>query len=219
MIVICFIRWKCWRRFHWSINKYLSTSQMACARLHFHNQINPAAPAFQIQQCDYSTVIKDTRFNTDTIRILDETYVVDSCTNVTPRVTSKIGRRLHNRKNHPINLVRQRIQNYFYSNFTNRSGNPLFAVFDNISPVVTPVQELRQLVGTRGASEPFSIGHLLQLTQSILYILYYIRFITKISDEHCAAYFYVFFSFFLTLLINHIKIVPRIECILCCQEP
>lgn len=90
-------------------------------------------------------------------------YEVDSCTNVTPRVTSKIGMHLHNRRNHPINLVRQRIQNYFYANYTNRAGNPLFAVFDNISPVVTSRQNFDSLLvpadhPSRSASDTYYIN-------------------------------------------------------------
>lgn len=96
--------------------------------------------------CSGSSAVKQTQFKSDKIAIMGESYDVDSCTNVTPRVTSKIGRRLHNQRNHPINLVRQRIQNYFYANFTNRSGNPLFAVFDNLSPVVTPYQNFDSLL-------------------------------------------------------------------------
>lgn len=96
--------------------------------------------------CSSSNASKQAKFDTDRIVILGDTYTVDSCTNVTPRVTSKVGKRLHNQKSHPLNLVRRRIQNYFYANFTNRSGNPLFAVFDDISPVVTSHQNFDSLL-------------------------------------------------------------------------
>lgn len=116
-----------------------------------------------LRPCSSSSAPKHTRFNTDRLTILGETYEVDSCTNVTPRVTSKIGLHLHNRRNHPINLVRQRIQNYFYANYTNRAGNPLFAVFDNISPVVTSRQNFDSLLvpadhPSRSASDTYYIN-------------------------------------------------------------
>lgn len=116
-----------------------------------------------LRLCSSSSVPKQTRFDTDRLTILGEMYEVDSCTNVTPRVTSKIGLRLHNRLNHPINLIRQRIQNYFYVNYTNRAGNPLFAVFDNISPVVTSRQNFDSLLvpadhPSRSASDTYYIN-------------------------------------------------------------
>jgi len=101
--------------------------------------------------------------DTSNITILGENYNVDSCTNVTPRVTSKIGQKLHNRKGHPLYLTRQRIQNYFYSSFVNRAGNPLYAVFDNISPVVTSHQNFDSLLvppdhPSRSASDTYYIN-------------------------------------------------------------
>jgi len=107
---------------------------------------------------------QETRFNnTLEITILNESYPLDSCTNVTPRVTGKIGRKLHNTIGHPLYLTRQRIQNYFYSGFVNRVGNPMFAVFDNISPVVTTHQNFDSLLvpsdhPSRSASDTYYIN-------------------------------------------------------------
>ena len=81
-----------------------------------------------------------------TFEIMGETYLTDEWTNLTPRVLTKLGYNLHNRKYHPLNLIRQRIVNFFYSNFSNRYGNPLFAVFDNINPVVSPYQNFDSLL-------------------------------------------------------------------------
>lgn len=72
-----------------------------------------------------------------TLELLNTTYTCDDYTNISPSIQSKIGRNLHNRQHHPLNLIRQRIQEFFYRGFIGRSGNPLFAVFDNLSPVVT----------------------------------------------------------------------------------
>ena len=80
------------------------------------------------------------------IELYGSRYSVDGHTNLSTRVTKKLNEQLHNLKNHPINLVRQRIQNYFYSNYLKSSGNPLFAVFDNLNPVVTPYQSFDSLL-------------------------------------------------------------------------
>ncbi|ESN94226.1 hypothetical protein HELRODRAFT_68960 [Helobdella robusta] len=89
----------------------------------------------------------DTRFNNySEIELFNQKYPIDSCTNITPRITSKLNKQLHNKRGHPLFLTRQRIQNYFYNNFIKSSGNPLFAVFDNISPIVTPYQNFDSLL-------------------------------------------------------------------------
>ena len=81
-----------------------------------------------------------------TFQIMGETYRADSWTNVTPKIISNIGKNLHNQQHHPLCLIKQRIINYFYANFTNRSENPIFAVFDNINPVVTTHQNFDSLL-------------------------------------------------------------------------
>ena len=81
-----------------------------------------------------------------TVAVLGENYFADSWTNVTPRIISKLGQKLHNQKYHPLNHIRQRIQNYFYASFVNRRGNPLFAVFDNMNPVVSVHQNFDSLL-------------------------------------------------------------------------
>jgi len=74
--------------------------------------------------------------NGQKLELFDKTYDVDHMTNVTPSIMKKLGSNLHNRKKHPIYLIRQRIQEYFYRSYVGRTGNPLYAVFDNLSPVV-----------------------------------------------------------------------------------
>lgn len=73
-------------------------------------------------------------------------YATDEWTNVTPKIISKIGCNLHVVKNHPLSHVRQRIVNYFYKAYTNRIGNPLFSVYDNLSPIVTVAQNFDSLL-------------------------------------------------------------------------
>ena len=91
-------------------------------------------------------VCSSTQVKPKTLGVLGENYYTDDWTNVTPRVLSKLGQNLHNKKHHPINLIRQRIQSFFYANFVNRRGNPLFAVFDNLNPVVSVHQNFDSLL-------------------------------------------------------------------------
>lgn len=81
-----------------------------------------------------------------TVTIAGSVYDRDEWTNIRPGVVSKIGRNLHRQQHHPLNLIRLRIQNYFYTNFISRTGSPLFAVFDNINPVVSTYQNFDSLL-------------------------------------------------------------------------
>ena len=80
------------------------------------------------------------------ISIGGKEFASDSWTNVSPNILSKVGRNLQNQNNHPINLIKRRIQNYFYKSFINRAGNPLFSVFDNLNPCVTVEQNFESLL-------------------------------------------------------------------------
>lgn len=81
-----------------------------------------------------STVINNSRFP------------VDDYTNVTPKVLSLLGKKLHNKQCHPLNLMKQRIVNYFYSVYKGRTGNPIFSVFDDLNPVVSIEQNFDSLL-------------------------------------------------------------------------
>ncbi|ELU08020.1 hypothetical protein CAPTEDRAFT_219626 [Capitella teleta] len=80
------------------------------------------------------------------VKIKGTAYQSDDVTNVTPRILSKIGKNLHTVKHHPLGLIKRRIENYFYTHFTNRVGNPLFAIFDRLDPVVTIHQNFDSLL-------------------------------------------------------------------------
>ncbi|XP_011309084.1 probable phenylalanine--tRNA ligase, mitochondrial [Fopius arisanus] len=80
------------------------------------------------------------------VELLGEKYVTDEWTNVTPKIIEKLGRTLHTTKYHPLSHVRQRIVNYFYGNYRNKCGNPLFSVFDNQKPVVSVHQNFDSLL-------------------------------------------------------------------------
>jgi len=104
-----------------------------------------SSTCLQTNSSPHAESIERARFSSPTISLLDRTYDVDSSTNITPRVASKIGRCLHRRSGHPISHVRHRIENYFSSAFVTRVGHPRFVVFDNLNPVVTPHQNFDSL--------------------------------------------------------------------------
>lgn len=78
--------------------------------------------------------------------VLGKDYPVDSWTNITPSIIRKLGTNLHTHKHHPIGLLKLQIQNYFYKNYLKRSGNPIFSVYDSISPIVTIEQNYDNLL-------------------------------------------------------------------------
>ncbi|XP_064075021.1 probable phenylalanine--tRNA ligase, mitochondrial [Vanessa tameamea] len=80
-----------------------------------------------------------------TLRIGEKEYRTDEYTNITPKILSYLNRNLHLKKDNPLSLVRQRIVNYFYSSFTH-GGNPIFSVYDNVSPVVSTKQNFDDLL-------------------------------------------------------------------------
>ncbi|KAI9513933.1 hypothetical protein NQZ68_038335 [Dissostichus eleginoides] len=50
----------------------------------------------------------------DSVEVLGHAYPSDDYTNVTPRILGKVGRNLHNEKNHPLWLIKERIKTHFY---------------------------------------------------------------------------------------------------------
>lgn len=82
----------------------------------------------------------------DVTHVLGKDYPVDSWTNITPSIIGKLGTNLHTKKHHPLGLIKLQIQNYFYKNYLKRSGNPIFSVYDSISPVVTLEQNYDNLL-------------------------------------------------------------------------
>ena len=80
------------------------------------------------------------------LTVLGERYAADRWTNVTERVLSRLGRCLHRRPRHPLQLLRRRIENHFYVSYATPSGVPLFATFDDLPPVVTTEQSFDSLL-------------------------------------------------------------------------
>ncbi|XP_065354035.1 phenylalanine--tRNA ligase, mitochondrial [Cloeon dipterum] len=82
----------------------------------------------------------------ETIDVCGKKYQRDEWTNVTPKILSHIGRNLHLQEKHPLGLLKNRIVNHFYSQYIGRTGNPIFSVFDRLSPVVTVEQNFDSLL-------------------------------------------------------------------------
>lgn len=83
---------------------------------------------------------------TSQLLINDRYYQTDDWTNVTPKILSYIGANKHIQRNHPLSIVRQRIVNYFHRIYKTSRGNPLFSVYDLLSPVVTVQQNFDHLL-------------------------------------------------------------------------
>jgi len=56
--------------------------------------------------------------------------------NIGPAIQSKLGKNLHLRKNHPLNIIKTTIENYFLNKYKTANGS-LFKTFDNMSPKVS----------------------------------------------------------------------------------
>lgn len=80
------------------------------------------------------------------IELNNNKYESDDYTNLTPKILSYVGRNVHLQKNHPLSIVRQRITNYFYGEYTSPKGTPLFSVHDRLSPIVTTRQNFDSLL-------------------------------------------------------------------------
>lgn len=65
-----------------------------------------------------------------TISVLDKSYPVDSATNITQSIVSKLPRRLHVQPAHPISILRSRIESHFED----------FSPISTVNPVVTPYE-------------------------------------------------------------------------------
>lgn len=80
------------------------------------------------------------------IEIASQKYDVDAWTNITPKISSYVGRNIYLQKNHPLSIVRRKIVNYFYKTYTNSKGNPIFSIYDSLKPVVTVQQNFDDLL-------------------------------------------------------------------------
>lgn len=96
--------------------------------------------------CRHSSTTTSPAISQNVIDVNNKKYEIDNWTNVTPKIISYMNRNIYLQKDHPISIVRQQIVNYFYKLFVNSRGNPVFSVFDNLSPVVTQQQNFDNLL-------------------------------------------------------------------------
>uniref|UniRef100_H2ZQD5 Phenylalanine--tRNA ligase, mitochondrial n=1 Tax=Ciona savignyi TaxID=51511 RepID=H2ZQD5_CIOSA len=82
----------------------------------------------RLNACFYTSVTTLER-----VSVAGKDYDCDEWTNITPKILSYVGRNLHTQKDHPIYIVKE-------------VNLPLFAVFDNLSPVVTVKQNFDSLL-------------------------------------------------------------------------
>lgn len=80
------------------------------------------------------------------IELNNNKYESDDYSNLTPKILSYLGRNIHLQKSHPLSLLRQRITNFFYEEYTNPKGTPQFSVYDSLSPIVTTKQNFDSLL-------------------------------------------------------------------------
>lgn len=80
------------------------------------------------------------------VEINNSKYSSDDYTNVTSKISSYVGRNIHLKKDHPLSLIRQRLVNHFYKEYTSPKGTPLFSVFDSLAPIVTTLQNFDSLL-------------------------------------------------------------------------
>ena len=87
-----------------------------------------------------------TQLESEQVQLFDKVYSRDTMTNVTTNILSKIGRKLHLCKNHPISILREKIQEHVYADYRTRWGGPMFTMVDYLSPVVTVEQNFDSLL-------------------------------------------------------------------------
>ncbi|KAJ8337130.1 hypothetical protein SKAU_G00383500 [Synaphobranchus kaupii] len=78
-----------------------------------------------------------------------------------PRSCPKWAGTCNNRAHHPLWLIKERVKAHFYRAYTGRRGNPVFSVFDNLSPAVTVEQNFDSLLIPPGPPQQEEGGQLL----------------------------------------------------------
>ncbi|XP_069769606.1 phenylalanine--tRNA ligase, mitochondrial isoform X2 [Narcine bancroftii] len=119
-------------------------------------QFQKISQCFHLQSRNASGNVKQTRSKTstsvasaahsDAIELFGKFYSRDDYTNVTPKILSLVGKSLLNQINHPLWLIKERIKDHFYTHYLSRYRNPLFSVYDNLSPVVSTEQNFDSLL-------------------------------------------------------------------------
>ncbi|CAG9829317.1 unnamed protein product [Diabrotica balteata] len=94
----------------------------------------------------FKRLLSKAQLKTNDFILLNQNYLKDEYTNITDKVSGYIGRNIYLQSSNPLNLVRQRIVNYFYKKYVNRRGNPIFSIHDNLPPIVNVTQNFDSLL-------------------------------------------------------------------------
>ncbi|CAF0836153.1 unnamed protein product [Brachionus calyciflorus] len=81
-----------------------------------------------------------------TINLFGKEYPTDDWTNINKSIQDKLERNLIHQKYHPLNHLVNKIKHFFYKNYINRNGNPLFSVYDNFRPIVSVEENFDSLL-------------------------------------------------------------------------
>ena len=80
------------------------------------------------------------------IKLFEQEYEVDEWTNINQNIKDRLNRNLLHQKYHPLNHLANKIKYFFYKNYINRSGTPLFSIYDSFKPIVTVEQNFDSLL-------------------------------------------------------------------------
>ncbi|XP_004206650.3 phenylalanine--tRNA ligase, mitochondrial [Hydra vulgaris] len=111
------------------MSKFLITSRSICS-LKF------------IQRC-YS--VKEVASAID-LELFGTVYRTDKMTNIGSSIISKLSKKLHLQKNHPLEKVKSKIVDHFHGNYRSRHGGCIFASIDNLNPIVSVDQNFDGLL-------------------------------------------------------------------------
>lgn len=85
-------------------------------------------------------------FTSSHVEVDGKKFTRDKWTNVTPNILKNLNKNLHLRRGHPLSLLRQNIVDFMYKTYPNHAGNPIFSVYDNLSPIVSVQQNFDSLL-------------------------------------------------------------------------
>lgn len=87
-----------------------------------------------------------THVESDPVHVLERAYPRDHMTNITTNILSKVDKKLHLCKNHPLSILRTQIQEHVYASYRTRWGGPMFTMLDYLPPIVTVEQNFDSLL-------------------------------------------------------------------------
>ncbi|PIK50331.1 putative phenylalanine--tRNA ligase, mitochondrial [Apostichopus japonicus] len=126
-------------KFLHSINRLQKTLFNSSFYLHCHHASKTSSQlGFQILSWKVHHQTFATKSSQDhEISVSGKKLISDDFTTATPKILSRVGANLHNQEGHPLCIIKEQIRDYFYRSSLNKRGNPLFSIYDNLSPVVT----------------------------------------------------------------------------------